>query len=110
MSGIPLVIDGKIQRPGAVWADAKEVPTIFIAVANDGSTGLMHPERVGDLLNQVWNGDMDRDDAWNYLLIKTPDMDYPVPCFVETDAEESGVWATFRTGSRAGFVRYRMEI
>jgi hypothetical protein len=110
MAGIPLLINGKTELHAAVWADAKRVPTIFIAVARDGSTGLMHPERVSDLLGQIWHGDMDEDDAWDHLLIKTPDMEFPVPCFVETNADEDSVWATVRTGSRAGVVRYRMEI
>jgi hypothetical protein len=79
MAGIPLLITDRVVQYPAVWAEAEEVPTIFVAVRSDGSVGLVHPEFVADSLSQVLNGDTN-DKPWEHLLVKTPDMDYPMPC------------------------------
>jgi hypothetical protein len=105
MAGIPLLINGRTELHAAVWADAARVPTIFIAVSQDGSTGLMHPERVADLLEQIRQGDMDEDDAWMHLLIKTPAMDYPQPCGVFVSTVDDKTPIHFKVN---GQVVYRM--
>lgn len=104
-----------IDRSGAtvlhstIWVDPEEVPVVFLVV-KEGALALAHPDYVSETLHSVHNGDLDREDAWDHLLIKTPEMDFPVTCHVETVIEENKAVAYFRSGSKAGIVRLRAEI
>lgn len=73
-----------------VWVDPEEVPTLFLVV-KDGATALAHPDYVSETLYSVNQGDLDLRDAWDHLLIKTPDMGYPKPCEVVASTLDSAL-------------------
>lgn len=110
MAGIRIIHrDGTPVLHSTIWVDPKEVPVVFL-VLKDGAMALAHPDYIGETLYSVNNGDLTPEEAWDHLMIKMPDMDYPVSCHVEVTQAEGKSTAEFRTGSRAGIVRYRMEI
>ncbi|MCP9209580.1 hypothetical protein [Streptomyces cucumeris] len=80
MSGIRLMAGGSrnVLVP-VVWVDSSEVPVIFLVVRGD-FTGLAHPDHIEEVLHSVSQGELTLGDAWDKLLIKTPEMAHPKPC------------------------------
>jgi hypothetical protein len=89
MAGIPLIEQtGKKVHRLTIWVDPEEVPTIFLVV-KDGVTALAHPDYISDTLHTVHQGDLTLEEAWDHLLIKTPEMAYPKPCEVVASTLDS---------------------
>ncbi|MFE0472651.1 hypothetical protein ACFW2V_13650 [Streptomyces sp. NPDC058947] len=86
MAGIRIIErDGKAITHPTIWVDPEEVPTLFLVV-KDGATALAHPDYIGETLHSVNQGDLDLRDAWDHLLVKTKDMEYPRLCEVRVRA------------------------
>lgn len=73
--------NGDVVLHSAIWAGPEEVPVVFIVV-KDGATALAHPGYIDGTLYDIDHGDLHLAEAWDYLLIKTPDQKVPQPCTV----------------------------
>lgn len=82
MAGIKILErSGDIVMHSALWADPEEVPVVFIVV-KDGATALVHPQWVDGTLFDIDHGDVSLDQAWDFLMVKTPTMPHPQICRV----------------------------
>lgn len=82
MSGIPILHrDGTMVHHSSVWAGGDEVPVVFIVV-KDGATAIAHPDYIANLLHEVSVGGVELDNAFDFLMIKTPDLWCPKLCQV----------------------------
>lgn len=105
MAGIRMIErDGTTVLHPTVWVDPEEVPILFLVV-KDGATALAHPDYVGETLYSVGQGDLDLQDAWDYLLIKTRAMNYPQPCEVVSSTVDNDTPVHFKVN---GQVVHRM--
>lgn len=85
MAGIRIVErDGTPVLHQTIWVDPDEVPVLFLVV-KDGATALAHPDYIGETLYSIQQGDLAPEDAWDELLIKSPEMAYPKPCEILTE-------------------------
>lgn len=83
MAGIPIMEhgSGETRSHRAVWAGSEEVPVVFIVV-KDGATAIAHPDYIGDILYEVDQGDLTIGEAWDVLMVKTPQSSHPEICRV----------------------------
>lgn len=92
-----------------VWHEPGKDGATFIVIKDD-AIGLASENYVAELIAEIWAGDLPQADAWDHLLIKTSDMEFPVPCFIEAGEVDGETVAVFRSGSKAGFIRFTMKI
>lgn len=110
MSGIRLMErDGTATLHPVIRIDPEEVPVFFL-VRSQEVWGVAHPDYVMGELWSVQHEGRDMADAWDRLMIQTPEMELPAVCFVDVKTEDGKDIATFRSGSRMGPVRYRAEV
>lgn len=82
MAGIRVIErDGTSVLHQTLWADPEEVPVVFVAV-KDGATALVHPDWVDGTLYDIDHGGITLDEAWDFLMVKTPSMPHPETCRV----------------------------
>lgn len=82
MAGIRIIErDGRSVLHSTVWTDPEEVPVVFILV-KEGATALAHPDYIADVLYSIDRGDLTIGEAWDVLLVKTPQDSHPEVCRV----------------------------
>ena len=91
------------------WSDPEVSPVVFVIV-KDGAVGLASPDYIANLVTDIHSGALFTSDAWDHLMILTPDTEFPVGCHVAITTENGAMVARFQSGGRSGIVRYRMEI
>lgn len=103
MSGIALPLGDQEIRMPTIWVDPDDQPVVFL-VMREGSVCLASADYVADVLDVVDQGDLDPEDAWDHLLIKTPGLEYPQRCTVHLNPDRR---AQFRVD---GALVHEMEI
>lgn len=72
------------MRVPTFCVDPEEHPVVFLVV-KQGAVGLASVDYVAEELHSVREGDLALKDAWDRLLIKTPEMTHPQPCELLAD-------------------------
>lgn len=82
MAGIRILErSGDIVSHSAIWTGPEEVPEVFIVV-KDGAMAIAHPDYIGGILYEIEQGDITIAEAWDFLMVKTPEMPFPQLCRV----------------------------
>lgn len=82
MAGIRILErDGANVLHPTVWVDPDEVPVIFVIVKS-GAMALAHPDYIGSTLYDIEQGDITIEQAWDFIQVKTPKMQFPQHCHV----------------------------